>query len=423
MKNKYNWYKLAIFIGCLVICGCETMVTLQGPTGEYSLSSKLVDTLEKLKIKPSEYYMWLVKENSGNEVRYYVYNTREKKVLVDINKDWELIVSLITPWLNNGFTVSEAYLWEKYKFANPCSALEWKKDGFVPESAYAWRGSWYSGNTSKMALYYGEVTSKKALLWLKAGFSSTLAKKYFYLGFLAPDSILQWLNMGFDTVEIKIWHPGCPLFRLDEAIRWKAKGFTADQASKWRSNSFKLEEAIAWKRQEFLPEDAKVWKEVKLSPKTASYLLKNGISLEDFKSFSEYKITYSEILDLLEHGVNLKIYKSYVNYNISYRKMLGLQKEGARGIEGMVTLLYGNIYNLQGRCFEFVGQRLQSLSKTTALYAVGENIYFLDFGNSSAPYIARAAVQVFSTYTYITNMGTVNKVPWLTVLSFSGTDY
>ncbi|MBI4727599.1 hypothetical protein HY768_10360 [candidate division TA06 bacterium] len=147
----------------------------------------------------------------------------------------------------------------------------------------------------------------------------------------------------------------------------------------------------------FMVAEAIEWRKVELNPQKAKKLSQNGYTPE--------------------------ILGKYLHYNISEKSRIELEKQGSKGIEDMRTLLYGNIYNLQGRCFEFVGQRLQSLSKTTALYAVGENIYFLDFGNSSAPYVVQAAVQVFSTYTYVTNMGTINKIPWLVVLSYSGSNF
>lgn len=97
------------------------------------------------------------------------------------------------------------------------------------------------------------------------------------------------------------------------------------------------------------------------------------------------------------------------------------------GLEGFRSLLMSvNPYDVGGRCFKFIGERLQILGRTIALFYIGvkrpdAEVVLLDFGFVSVPgsLVFQGLVRGEGAYEYLTTLGAVNIVPRLHVIKSS----
>lgn len=84
-----------------------------------------------------------------------------------------------------------------------------------------------------------------------------------------------------------------------------------------------------------------------------------------------------------------------------------------KGVGDVGDLISTNPYDVKGKCFAFVGEKLQILSRTVGLYRLGSDlVYYINFGSDSAPGILyQGYVRGVGIYQYETVMGASKIVP------------
>ena len=85
-----------------------------------------------------------------------------------------------------------------------------------------------------------------------------------------------------------------------------------------------------------------------------------------------------------------------------------------KGFGNLYMLLSANPYDVGGNCYEFAGDTMQILSRTTALFTQNNQVFYVDFGDASVPNIGfHGIVKGVGTYEYVTRVGVEKKIPSL----------
>lgn len=163
-------------------------------------------------------------------------------------------------------------------------------------------------------------------------------------------------------------------FTWQEALRW-SKDFSPDKAAEWKKAGFNYKEAVKWFR-DFSPEEARKWKRKKFTVEEAN----------------EWRRFYNP-------SSALKIKKNCSKTN------------------SLQDLFQANPYTVKDKCYEFVGETFQIITKTTALFMQSGKVFYIDFKNNPAPNAwFNGIVKGEGVYAYTTSFGVSKKVPKLKMI-------
>ena len=163
-------------------------------------------------------------------------------------------------------------------------------------------------------------------------------------------------------------------FTWQEALRW-SKDFSPDKAAEWKKAGFNYKEAVKWFR-DFSPEEARKWKRKKFTVEEAN----------------EWRRFYNP-------SSALKIKKNCSKTN------------------SLQDLFQANPYTVKDKCYEFVGETFQIITKTTALFMQSGKVFYIDFKSNPAPNAwFNGIVKGEGVYAYTTSFGVSKKVPKLKMI-------
>jgi hypothetical protein len=310
----------------------------------------------------------------------------------------EMGASMMVPahlryWTDHGFTLAEAKEWEPTGFGiltvgrlremgcTPKEALEWqalkmggdevvqwRAANFLPSEVAEWRKSGFepqeardrknAGFSAAQAAEWGTYTLEAIDEWRQAGCSPSDARSFDQEG-IRSSELLEWKKAGLGMQDINQWSER--FSDLHEAIGWKKAGFSLKQTKDW--DDMYYEEAAPWKKAGFTPGEARLWRHIgDTTPAQAR------------------------------------------NYKKACPKGVGL----------MGDLVQTNPYDCNGRCYQYIGETLQILNRTTGLYKAGNDPVYIDFGEASAPpNYYQGMVKGTGTFEYVDTFSRKRIVPKL----------
>jgi hypothetical protein len=378
------------------------------PTGEFER-----DTLASLDSNDVRQKIAWLKAN---------YTLQEKVELENLNIDlteaqhWKengFTAPDIAAWKKAGFRLSEAVDWRNAKFKT-AEAHEWKNDSFDLLGAIKWKGAKFSPAEAR-EWQQASFDLPEAIKWRDAKFSLLDAKEWKDNGFSVDEAknyrakgydptLARWVKGGFNPDEAAKWieHSfaltGNSLY--ETALVWKNAGFNYEEAMKWTEDGFSLEEAK--KNKGIGLKEALRRREVAEERRETALWIKKGFSLKELAFWKEAKFNTEDAIKAKERGetLNEAIELKPCGYN-----------------ESIADLVQTNPYDVKNKCFQFAGQRLQLLGRSTALFSVGQFIFYVDFAPGSVPmYCSSGVVKGIGTFSYVTAMGTENIIPKMKVL-------
>lgn len=391
MKNSFVSVALCGGIAfCLHGCGLSTHELVEVTSGGL-ISAESLDRREQEQKRKVEEKQQI--EQNRNILKAYGMTSEEwfrwavafgSPTTSNYNKcsDHALLERVVT-WRQKGLTPKEAKEWGSL-FRRPELVLKWRLVGSSPEEVKRWN-----------ALFYDPEI---ALKWRAVGSSPEEVKKWNAL-FTDPEEALLWKQAGFNAEEAdKLAKEGLKAKEVRElADSWKGVGCTQEQALQWMKEGFKeAKEAELWIKSGFFPSDAAVWARQGFYPRDAAEWVSAGFTSAEAK---EYRA----------HGV-------------PSGSAASMKRRFPRGIESFENLVLENPYAVKGRCFEFIGERFQIISKSTALYKADTFICLVSFDKESfAPFaITEGIVEGIGPFTYRTVLGAPRVVPWVKVLFYKG---
>lgn len=97
---------------------------------------------------------------------------------------------------------------------------------------------------------------------------------------------------------------------------------------------------------------------------------------------------------------------------------LKMKRACPNGINPIYALIQANPFDVEGKCYEFVAETMQILTRTTALFNLSGQIFYIDFGSDAAPNIYfKGIVKGAGIFRYTTPIGAIKQVPHLSVVS------
>jgi hypothetical protein len=148
----------------------------------------------------------------------------------------------------------------------------WESLKFTPAERDAWRASFPPAGPGEF-----EIAPRTARRWAEAGFSPERARSTFEAAgvdhadarrwkWTDPATAIQWMNRRFGPEEGGEW---APYFSLDEALEWRAHGFSAVDAKRW-SDIVGADQA----------DQARLWTLAGFDLESAAGAIRDGIPLE-----------------------------------------------------------------------------------------------------------------------------------------------
>ncbi len=163
-------------------------------------------------------------------------------------------------------------------------------------------------------------------------------------------------------------------FTWQEALKW-SKDFSPKKAAGWKKARFAHKDALKWFR-DFSPEEANKWKRKKFT----------------FNEANKWRRFYNPVSAL-------KI------------------KKNCSKINSLPDLFQANPYAVKNKCYEFVGETLQIITKTTALFMQSGKVFYVDFKNNPAPNAwFNGIVKGEGVYSYTTRFGVKKTIPKLKMI-------
>lgn len=309
----------------------------------------------------------------------------------------------------------------------------------------------WDSHSREWTLWYGGGTQ-----WREAGFTFADAKSWYDTGVTAPSEAFAWEGIGFSPDRARAWsRTGC---RIADAKTFADMGISASEVAKWglncnvqailtwRKAGVDPSEAAGWIEAKLSPESALAWQSLGFSPREAGACTNHGYASGDVKAMLDSQVALPEVKRVCE--VLPKEVKAQWDTKFSLKdtflwsnaftfdqavlwKKAGFTVDEARGlkaygVEGAVkvkracpkgskniyALLTSNPYDIDGNCFEFSGDTMQLLSRTTALFTQSQQVFYVDFEKDSVPNIGfQGIVKGMGVYEYTTRLGVSKKIP------------
>ena len=243
--------------------------------------------------------------------------------------------------------------------------------------------------------------------WTEANISRDQAQEYIGYGFKDPNVVKEWQTQGLTAENMREWGSTHDAKSVKE---WVKLGFNKREASSCVDNGYPVDKVKELIAAGFKPEDSKAicnmnektrteWVAQKFTLKQLSQWSR-GFNLEEAVKWRNAGFTYSEA----------EKYKSF-----ELQVALKIKRRCPGGIKSIDALYSSNPYDVAGKCYEFVGETQQILSRSTALFNQSGRSFYINFEKASAPAMYfRGVVKGVGVYEYTTTIGALKKVPHLT---------
>ncbi|OGR41954.1 MAG: hypothetical protein A2X35_11655 [Elusimicrobia bacterium GWA2_61_42] len=331
--------------------------------------------------------------------------------------EWEGWYGGGTQWREAGFTYAGAKQWYDTGVTAPSLAFAWEGIGFSPQQARAWSGTGCG------------IEAIKSMADI--GISAAEARKWG--GNCNPQYILVWRKVGIDPSEVDGWVQA--KFSPDSAKAWHDLGFSAMGALSCTSNSYTLDdikvlldskavlsdiksvcarlsktEKAKWESKYDLAKMASLSEYFSFEEITA--LKKAGFSIDEAKNFRREGFSAEETLTWMKAGFTINEAKDYKVFGLS--GAVAVKRGCPKGYGNIYALLSANPYEVEGKCFEFAGDTMQLINRTTGLFTQSQQVFYMDFGSDSLPNIGfHGIVKGMGVYEYTTRLGVAKKIPHL----------
>lgn len=243
--------------------------------------------------------------------------------------------------------------------------------------------------------------------WTEANISRDQAQDFISYGFRDPKVVREWQAEGLTADNMKEWGPTHDAKSVKE---WVKLEFNKSEASSCVDNGYPVDKVKGLIASGLKSEDSKAicnmsekmrkeWEAQKFTLRQLSQWSR-GFNLEDAVKWRNAGFTYSEA----------EKYKSF-----EMQVALKIKRNCPAGIKSIDALYSSNPYDVAGKCYEFVGETQQILSRSTALFNQSGRSFYINFGKASAPAMYfRGVVKGVGVYEYTTTIGALKKVPHLT---------
>ena len=177
--------------------------------------------------------------------------------------------------------------------------VDWEKAGFKFIQAYPW-------------LVRRGIRVEEASLWKKAGFITEDALTWINDFRNSPEEAIQWKNSGLSPNEAHAYHSRS--VSLENALKWRASGFTLDEACdwidgvsnpsqkinsdvalKWKTSNITMKQAVDWNNAIGDPDTARLWVDSGFSPTEAMAFKANNVSLVDARQLRQKELKQARL--------------------------------------------------------------------------------------------------------------------------------
>ena len=244
------------------------------------------------------------------------------------------------------------------------------------------------------AIYYMCKTSDKYHFeyineWVSRGFKPNDAIEWF--GFENIDEAKKWKDKGFNYNEAITWKN--VNLNSDQAKEWRDANFEADIARKWLNEKlsiqnaiewrgFQSHESIEWKLFGFSPEEANKWRSFDSSPSVAIEWKNRNF---DIIQANEWRSSgFNPVNAALWKNTGKQPEEAGIWRDYSPEASNILKQHCDNGIKDFTALANMNPYDTKNQCFHLYAPMLQLLSKSKALYSIFNITFALDFNGKSA---------------------------------------
>jgi len=301
-------------------------------------------------------------KDTGFNVLETIYWIGEKNIFARPEDDIE--PELAAKWKAVGFEAREALFWLQWHEIRdyPSKAADLKKAGVSHQKVYDWKSDISNSPDEVAAWVNNGITLDLAKKWKKSGFTANGAKNWANAGFIVPHEAKEWRNAQFEPAE---------------ATQWYRNNFKTKIASQWRDSGFDAEGALNWQNSNLEPKVASLWRDAGKTPE--EQLKWPGLNPEQADK---------------------------------------IKNDCKSGLLELVELLRVNPYEVADKCYNYIGQTTQILSKNRALFSIGgSNIVHLRFKEQSVPMgYFKGIVKGGGVYRYQTVTGAQLIVPDLEVV-------
>jgi len=245
-------------------------------------------------------------------------------------------------------------------------------------------GSFYSEDNDKFIAWKNRFEPREAKNWLGTGLSLSEATSCKNAGY-KPEDIGKMISEKIDLPDIQII---CQRLPKDDKSKWEKEGFLWRDALRLKEIFSTVSEILKWKKSGFSFKDAEGWGE----------RFKLAAAIKWRKKFT------------LDEAIKFK------QLGYEYDEAVRIKKECGGNIGPMHELVAANPYNIPKKCYIFVGQTSQIVSKHSAL--MNDYSFFVYFGRHVAPkFWFKGIVKGGYLHAYKTNLGHIRTVPKLELIS------
>jgi len=331
--------------------------------------------------------------------------------------EWESWYGGGAQWREAGFTYADAKRWYDTGVTVPSLAFAWTGIGVSPEQARTWSGT---------GCAIADIKSLTA-----SGISAAEVRKWG--SNCNPQYILAWREVGIDPSEVGGWTQA--KFSPDSAKAWHDLGYSSIEALRCTNNNYTLADIKGLLDSKAALSDIKAvcgrlsktekarWESKYDFATTASWseyfsfdeiaaLKKGGFSIDEAKNFRRESFSAEETLAWMKAGFSLNEAKNYKTVGLT--GALALKRGCPKGYGNIYALLSANPYEVEGKCFEFAGETMQLLTRTTGLFSQSGQVFYIDFEKDSIPNLGfQGIVKGVGVYEYTTRLGVPKKIPHL----------
>lgn len=315
-----------------------------------------------------------------------------------------------------GFSRNEANEWIQSGITDVNAVVQLKRAGLAPEEVKGWNGfttDWI------IAMKKLNCTVSEAKQWREL-------KDYLSIeGWPVVDQrntednkisvIAEWKSFGFSPEELKKFKDNG--FERYMAAAWKEAGFSFEEALKW-GPGIHPKDVNKWKKIGFTPTKAREWNASRLNLSEIDKWKKKGFGLNEIREWYQF-FEPEEAMQWKKAGFTVAEAKEYQALGVD--GTLKVKTQCPRGFDSLYSLLLTNPYDVEGKCFEFAGNTMQVLSRTTGLFTQSGQVFYIDFGNQAIPNIGfQGIVKGVGVYEYITRLGVLKKIPRLKKVLITG---